>query len=293
MEMEIDLTPRIKRLEMFTKRIIRTDFIGGYESAFKGKGLEFEGYREYTTDDDARLIDWIASVRTNKLLIKEFVEERNLNVFFLVDVSSSMIFGSTKKLKNEYVAELVASLCYAILNAGDSVGFALFTDKIIERVKPAQGMKQFYILSKILVNPKLYGGNFDLGQALKFLSSFLKRDSLVILISDFIGFKECEKDLKAAAKKFDMVSIMVRDPRDRTLPKDSHQILISDPYSDQQLLIDPSLISERYEKYVAEEERRIRELFLRLRIDFLDLSTDRSFIAPVMNFFIRRHRKWR
>ena len=158
MEFEIDLTPRIRRLEIFTRRIMRTKFISGYLSAFKGKGLEFEDYREYTTNDDARLIDWKASVRSNKLLVKEFVEERNLNVFFLIDVSSSMVFGSTRKLKNEYTAELAASMCYAILMAGDSVGFALFADRIVDKVKPDIGMKQFFTFSRALVNPKSYGG---------------------------------------------------------------------------------------------------------------------------------------
>jgi uncharacterized protein (DUF58 family) len=294
MEFEIDIKPKIKRLEIFTKRIVQTNFIGGYRSAFKGKGMEFEGYREYTTNDDARLIDWKTSLKLKKLVVKELVEERNLNVFFLIDVSSSMVFGSTEKLKNEYAAELAASMCYAILMAGDTISFALFTDRIVDKTKPDIGMKQFFIFSRALVNPRSYGGRFDLGNALRFLSSFVMRDSLVILISDLIGFKEgYERDLKIAGRRFDMISIMVRDPRDRTLPKGSHQILVSDPYSGEQLLIDPNLIREKYEKYVKEEEDRIRRTFLESNIDFLELSTDQPFIVPVMNFFLKRHRKWR
>jgi uncharacterized protein (DUF58 family) len=294
MEFEIDLKPRIKRLEVFTRRMMETNFIGGYQSAFRGSGLEFESYREYTTNDDSRLIDWKASVRLNKLLIKEFVEERNLNVFFLIDVGSSMVFGSTEKLKNEYAAELAASLCYVILMAGDSIGFALFADKVVNKCKPSIGMKQFFAFSKALVNPNFYGGRFNLSNALKFLSSFIQRNSLVIIISDLIGFKkEYEQELKTAGRKFDLVSIMVRDPRDRILPKGSHQVLVSDPYSGEQMLMDPNLIREKYEKYVKEEEDRIRRVLLESDIDLLELSTDRPFIAPVMEFFLKRHRKWR
>ncbi len=294
MEFEINLKPKIKKFELFTKRVMETSFIGGYQSAFKGVGLEFAGHREYTPNDDARLIDWRASIRSNKLLIKEFVEERNLNVFFLVDVSSSMVFGSTEKLKNEYAAELAVSLCYAIIEAGDSVGFALFSDKLVKKSKPEMGMKQFIGFSRAIVDPKAYGGRFDLGSALRFLSSFIPRNSLVILVSDFIGLKKgFEKDLKIAGKKFDMVSIMLRDPRDRTLPKGSQQVLISDPYSGEEFIIDPNLIGEKYERYVKEEEDRIKRLFTKAGIDVLPLSTDRPFMAPVLNFFLRRHRKWR
>ena len=294
MEFEIDLLPKIKRLEIFTKKIMETNIVGGYKSAFKGRGLEFEDYREYTSGDDARLIDWKASKRANRLLIKEFVEERNLNVFFLVDTSSSMLSGSTEKLKNEYAAELAASMCYATVSAGDSIGFALFSDNLVDKIRAGLGMKQLFVFTKSLVDPKHYGGRFDLGKAIKFLLTFTTRDSLVILISDFIGFREDYRTpLRLAGKRFDMMAIMVRDPRDRTLPKDAHQVLISDPYTNEQMIIDPDLVRERYEQYVKEEENMIRRTLLESDIELLELTTDKPFIAPVMNFFLRRHSKWR
>ena len=101
-ELKIDLTKNIKKLEITTRRLVGAQLIGSYKSAFKGHGLEFANYKEYTQNDDASLIDWKASVRTGKLLIKEYEEERKLDVFFLIDVSSSMVFVSTDKLKNEY-----------------------------------------------------------------------------------------------------------------------------------------------------------------------------------------------
>src|SRR3989338_7011118 len=143
-ELKLDLSEGIKRLKILTNRIINTRFIGGYKSVFKGKGLEFEDYRPYTTHDDASTIDWKASVKSNQLLVREFVEERNLNTFFLIDVSSSMVYGSIDKLKVEYAAEVAAALSYVILNSGDSMGFALFNDKIVKNVLPAQGVVQYH-----------------------------------------------------------------------------------------------------------------------------------------------------
>ena len=124
-ELNLELSESIKRLKIFTNQIVNTSFVGGYKSVFKGHGMEFEDYREYTPNDDASTIDWKASVRSKQLLVREFVEERNLNVFFLIDASSSMVYGSTDKLKMEYAAEIVATLSYTILQAGDSISFAL------------------------------------------------------------------------------------------------------------------------------------------------------------------------
>src|SRR3989344_2496505 len=124
-KLRVKLAPAIRQLEVVTRGMVSTRLIGQYKSVFKGKGLEF------------------ASRRANQLLVKQFVEERNLEVFFLIDTSASMVFGSTEKLKNEYVAELVASLAYVILESGDSVGFALFNEKIIAKFPPANGKNQF------------------------------------------------------------------------------------------------------------------------------------------------------
>ena len=188
-ELKLDLSEGIKRLKILTSQIVNTSIVGGYKSVFKGHGLEFEDYRQYTPNDDASLIDWKASVRSKELFIREFVEERNLNVYFLIDVSSSMIYGSIDKLKMEYAGELAAALSYVVLNAGDSVGFALFNDKIVKNVPPITGFMQYHNLVSALVNPNYYGGKYDLDEALKFILAFLKQASIVIIISDFIGLK--------------------------------------------------------------------------------------------------------
>ena len=121
-EIKLDIPSTLKKLRVVTEELVTGGAITGYKSIFKGRGLEFDGYRSYNDNDDAGYIDWKASKRANKLLVKEFVEERTLKVFFLIDVSHTMVFGSSQKLKNVYAAEIAVSLAQIILNAGDEIG---------------------------------------------------------------------------------------------------------------------------------------------------------------------------
>src|SRR3989338_10500298 len=291
-EVKLDLSECIKRLKILTAQIVNTSIVGGYKSVFKGRGLEFEDYRQYTPNDDASLIDWKASVRSKELFIREFVEERNLNVYFLIDVSSSMVYGSIDKLKMEYAGELAAALSYVVLNAGDSVGFALFNDKIVKNVPPIIGPMQYHNLVTALVNPNHYGGKYNLDEALKFILAFLKQASIVIIISDFIGLKnDWERYIRVVSKKFDLIGIMVKDQNDKILPDYNGQVLLEDPFSDRQILVRPETISEAYKAYALKQEEMVKSAFLDSGADFIGLTTNESFVKPITNLFIKRERK--
>ncbi len=293
-ELKLDLSESIKRLKIMTNQILNTRIVGGYKSVFRGHGLEFEDYRKYTPNDDAATIDWKASVRSKQLLVREFAEERNLNVYFLIDVSSSMVYGSTEKLKMEYAGELVAALSFVVLNVGDSVGFALFNDKIIKNVPPAQGLMQYNDIVKTLVDPKCYGGKYDLIEALKLTLAFLKQASIVIIISDFIGLKnDWEKYIKIVSKKFDLIGIMIKDPRDRILPEYDGQVILEDPFSDKQILVRPEVIGPTYKNYVIKQEQNIKNTFLKADADFIELTTDQSFVKPITSLFTKRMQRMR
>jgi len=293
-KLRISLTPTIRKIEVFTKRFITTNFIGSYKSVFKGHGLEFGGYKLYGPGDDSRLIDWKATLRANEVLIKEFSEERQLNIFLLIDVSSSMVFGSTQKLKSEYAGELAASLCYAVLEADDAVGFALFSDKVTKVYSPVKSNRQFYLLLRELVNLKNYGGGYNLNKALEFMMSCLKSNSILIIISDFIGLGgKWQELLKVAAGKFDVIGIMVRDPRDRTLPAMNNNVLVEDPFSKKQLLICPEAIKEKYKKYVNRQENTLKDIFKNMGASFISLSTDEDFSRPILKYFGTRSKQFR
>ncbi len=289
-QLKADISHKVKKIEVFTKRLVSSRLMGNYKSSIRGKGLDFSNFREYTVTDDASLIDWKVSVRVNRPVIKQFVEERNLEVFLLIDVSSSMVFGSTEKLKNEYATELASTLSYAILNVGDSLGYGLLSDNFFNIVRPKVNKNLYYQLSRLLVNPEIYGGGYDLEKALKKCIELLKRNSILIIISDFIGLRgNWQEYLKKASYKFDVIGIMLRDPRDREIPEDSDMILIADPFTDKQIILDPNpKVRERYRKFVDKDEKEITEAFYKAHASFLKITTDQPFLIPLINFFKRR-----
>lgn len=292
--LKIDPGFSLKRLDLVLKGLSNTQYMGNYKSAFKGIGLEFADYRLYSHgNDDASLIDWKASKRVNQTLVKEFVEERNIDILFLVDVSSQMLTGSTKKLKAEYIAEFVASFSRGALEAGDSVGLVLFSNKIIKNILPGSGMKQFYSLTDSLSDTGNYGGYSDIDNAINFSFKNGKEGSLVILISDFIYGLNQSKNLKLASKKFDFISIVVRDPIDINLPKGIGEVVIEDPYSGSELLIDPNKVRKEYAKETNSNLNKIKLLMKKYGADYLLLETNKPFVKEIVKFFKKRGAEWR
>ncbi len=289
-ELRINVNSVIRELDVALSVLTEAHIVSRYRRIFKGKGLDFEDFREYTVNDDASEIDWKASKRANQLLIRQFKEERDMDVFFVVDVSTSMLFGSTEKLKHEYAAELVAALSHFVLRSGDKIGLILFTDKVVRFIQTGKSQNHYYILLKEMLTPGFYGGNFNIGCALNFLKNTTGEKSLVFLISDFIGMERgWERAIKDASGKFDGVAIMVRDPRDKKLPPESGQVVVSDPYSENEMLIDCGDSARiGFENYVAEEERKLRTVLTNARWDFLEVSTKEQFILPVLKFLKRR-----
>ena len=288
-EIHAQVRPFLGKLSIVSKRLSLASIIGGYKSTFKGRGLEFDGYTVYDPSEDAERIDWKASLRAAQLLMKDYVEEREVPIFFIIDVGDSMVFGSTEKLKNEYVIEVVAALSFLALEAGDSVGYAIFANEVRNSVQVSKDKKQIYVLSKFLFDPKNYGGGMNLTNATNFALSFLKKRAIVIIVSDFIGLEENWKDaLKLLSTRHDMIGIMVRDPRDFTMPDIDMRVMIRDPRTGDQMLIEPSKIKKDYEEEASAREQEIEQGFRSVNSDFLKLRTDVNFVNPIIEFFRKR-----
>ena len=259
-----DLLPTIRKLEIHAKRsVLSTTLTGNWLSKIRGHGIEFAGYRSYTVGDDAALIDWRASVRSRKLLVKELSEEKNLNIFLLVDVSNTMLFGTVNKLKAEYVAELVSSFSFAALRGGESVGIALFSDRVKKFAAPKLGLPNHATLMGLIGDINNYGGKKDFPKAASQLLSMMGVPGLIIVISDFVGIDETwDSYLKIMAEQHDLICVAVRDKRDRELP--SHgEYLLEDPTTGQKLVIDVADYGAPYKAYVQHEERKLASLFHR------------------------------
>ncbi len=257
-----------------------------YKNIFRGKGLEFDSYRDFQPDDDASLIDWKASLRANKIVAKKYIEERKLNVYFLVDVSNSMLFGSGNKLKAEYVAEFVASLSHLILGSGDNIGLVMFSDDVVKILRPARTKNQFALFTKFLGDSSLYGGGFDINKAVNHILHTVKSPYTVfILVSDFIRTKkESLGSLKMMGTRFETLAVMIRDRLDEDLPESNYQFAVQDPYSGKQMILDPDLARDRYRKNVLKQKLLIRDMCRKSRIDLLELITDKSFVIAVSSF---------
>ncbi len=263
-----------------------------YKTILRGKGLEFDSYRVFQQDDDASMIDWRASLRSNTLLAKKYIEERELNIYFIVDASSNVLFGSGDKLKAEFNAEIVAALSYLILESGDKIGLVMVNDDIIKYVPPKNGKNQFMLLTSFLSNPSFYKGEFNLKKGVDFLLDIVKDEySLFIILSDFIAIKKgVQKSLKFLGSKFETLALFVRDPIDVELPMYNHQISIRDPQTGRQMIVDPKLIAEKYKLSALKQKKSILRILNQANIDTCELDCSESFFYPLYSFLKQRSR---
>jgi len=254
------------------------------------KGLEFDSYKNYGPDDDARDIDWKASVRANELLMKQYVEERDMNIYFVVDVSNTMMFGSDRKLKTEYAAEIILTLSHLMLEINDNVSLIMFSDRDIKFLGPSKGKMQFAAFLSNLYNMKNYGGSFDFNKMIHSVMLKVKSPfSVIIFLSDFIHVhSECEKDLRLLSSKFETIAIMVHDNLDEDLDKLPQQMIIQHPFLQKQMIIDPEVTAEKYKEYALMQKKFVRNLFLKSHIDFIEFHTDKSFVIPLVSFLKSR-----
>ena len=263
-----------------------------YRTVFRGKGLEFDRYRDFEPGSDASTIDWRASLKANTLLARQYIEERDLDFYFVVDVSSSMMFGSSDKLKAEHAAEVVAALTHLVLNSNDNVGLILWTDKAIKVIPPTNSKNQLYLINDALSNIELYGGKFNFETLVEFLLKLIKSSSVIVLVSDFIHLdKHCEEPLGVLSAKFETIAVMVRDILDEGLPSDLPPIVLEDPYSSNQILVDPKIASARYGISTLRQKRLVEKLFLDSNIDLLELTTNESLVVPLVSFLKGRIRR--
>ncbi len=262
-------------------------FILKYRILLRGRGIEFAGLREYTQHDDASLIDWKSSVRLNKLYVKQFEEERDLDVFILLDTSSSMLFGTTNQTKSEYAAVLAGTFAYAGVTIGDNVGLGLFSDEVKVFVPPMPGPDQYFKILDVLVNPKMYGGDCNLTEALNFCVENLRTKTILFVISDFIGAGKAWKDpLKSLCGKLERVfGLMVRDIRDTFLPEGVGLIRFSDPYTGKTLVVNIDKVKDEFKRLAKRQETEVETEFISSGAHFIKIYTIDPFVIPLVKYF--------
>ncbi|OHB98173.1 MAG: hypothetical protein A2Z57_06270, partial [Planctomycetes bacterium RIFCSPHIGHO2_12_39_6] len=233
-----DILKKIKQIQIHTRRLVDEAFIGEYHSVFKGRGMEFEEVREYQPGDEIRTIDWNVTARMGRPFVKRYVEERELTVMLLVDVSASGNFGSVRHLKNEIATEICALLAFSAIKNNDKVGMIMFTDKIEKFLPPKKGPKYVFRVIRELLCSKPSGRGTDISVALEYLKKISSRRAISFVVSDFLA-DNYEHALRIANKKHDIISVTVVDPREQELP-DVGMVELKDAESGETLLLDTS-----------------------------------------------------
>ena len=261
-----------------------------FQRFLRGKSFDFDGFRPYSIDDDAVSIDWKASVRANKLLVRQYREEVPMKIFFIVDVSEHMVFGSTEQLKCEYAASLVLSLADLIIRHNHKIGLVLFNEKITHYVPPQSGLLHFQRLVALLSDPQHYFGDSRFDVAFDFvLNIFDSSISAVILVSDFLTVHEpLRRSFGLLSDRFESIAIMVKDPLDISLPSVSGEVFLEDPIHGQRLLIDPVLAQKQYVAHAREQTSVVESIFREKDIDMVTLYTNTSFVPELAQFLKER-----
>lgn len=287
-----ELIKKIRQIQIYTSRAVDASFAGQYESVFKGRGMQFDEVREYTPGDDIRTIDWNVTARTGKAYIKRFVEEREMTVMFVVDLSASGDFGTINKMKNELAAEFCAVLAFAAAKNNDKVGLLIFTDQIELYIPPKKGISHMLRLIRELLYFKMPRRKTNIPAALDYLAKVIRKKATVFLVSDFIE-TDFKKPLSLLNKRHDVIAVSVRDRAEILLPG-AGLIEFTDAETGEIILVDTS--SRRFRnQYSNKSSRRFSELknmFKLINVDCISISTDKPYIQDLVRFFHMRHRRY-
>jgi uncharacterized protein (DUF58 family) len=312
-----EILKKIRMIELRTNRLVTESLAGQYHSVFKGQGMNFDEVREYQPGDDIRTIDWNVTARMRHPYVKKFVEERELTVVLVVDLSGSGLFGSGEQSKRELAAEIASVLAFSAIRNNDKVGLLLFTEGVEKFIPPRKGRRHVLrVIREILFyEPKLRGT--DLNIPLEFLSRVLTRRSILVVVSDFLGQSAPSRreiaahlrrqvvlsetlaqaslaSLRQANRRHDVVAVQVLDRFELRLP-DLGYLVLKDAETGEVVEINTG--DERRRRAFAERQDRfqrdIRRIFASAGIDAIQLRTDQPYAAALGKFFETREKRRR
>jgi uncharacterized protein (DUF58 family) len=287
-----ELIKKIRKIEIYTNRLVNDQLAGAYHSVFKGRGMAFSEVRLYQPGDDVRLIDWNVSARMNDVYIKLFTEEREMTVMLLVDMSASHRFGSREHTKRELAAEMAALLAFSAIKNNDRVGLIIFTDRIEKFVPPKKGKTHVLRVVSEILTYRPQGRRTDLALAVDFLGRVTRRRSVTFLLSDFHA-EGYDKALRIAHQRHDLVPVTITDPMEEALPR-MGVIYFEDPESGEVIAFDTSGPGAAdYARRVKRAQSEREALFRRLKMDFINVRTGTPYVGALVKFFEARERRLR
>ncbi|MFP5470090.1 MAG: DUF58 domain-containing protein [Bacteroidia bacterium] len=283
-----ELLKKVRKIEIKTRGLSSQLFSGEYHTAFKGKGMAFSEVREYMPGDEIRTIDWNVTARFNHPYVKVFEEEREMTVMLLIDVSASENFGTNTQTKREMMVEIAATLAFSAIQNNDKIGVILFSDEVELFIPPKKGKKHILRIIRELIEIKPKSTRTNIDNALQFFRNTIKKRSIVFVMSDFLS-PEFEKSLKIVAKKHDTIGIRIFDERETELPNVGIVQLIN-PETGQLIGVNTSSKNARYD-YAKQSKKyydSLKNIFRKNGIDYVEVSTQQSYIKPLINLLKRR-----
>lgn len=288
-----EILRKVRQIQIRTQRMVTDVFAGQYHSVFKGQGMEFHEVREYVPGDEIRAIDWNVTARTGVPFVKKFVEERELTVMLLVDISASNVFGSTAQMKKDLAAEIAAVLAFAAIQNSDRVGLILFTDQVEGYIPPKKGTSHVLrVIREVLYFQPARKGT-RLQPALDFLNQVTTRQCVVFLISDYQDHGY-ERALRITARKHDLIGMIVGDKREQAWPAVGLVDWL-DPETGRRFLVDTSDAATRRALGTRQTQQR-RDLLGFLRssgVDAVEVYAGESYEKELIRFFRKRERRMR
>ena len=287
---------KVRLIEIHTKKAVTEVLAGEYSSVFKGTGIEFEEVREYAPGDEIRSIDWNVTARMGRPFVKRYVEERELTVWLLVDLSASGRFGSRSQLKNDAAAEFCALLAFAAIRNNDKVGMIVFTDRVELSIAPAKGRRHVLRLIRELLRFRPNGVGTDLTAGLEYLGKVTHKRGVVFLVSDFLTpvplAEIAGKELRILARRHDLIAVAIGDARENELP-DAGLVELEDPETGERLLLDTSSrrVREEYARRALNRIENRRGLFQSSGIDEVQIEAGRDYVRDLRALFRKRSKR--
>lgn len=295
-----ELLKRVRRIEIKTRHKASEMLSGHYRSVFKGRGIEFSEVRDYVFGDSIKQIEWNVTARMAKPFIKQFVEERELNILLAVDVSSSMYFSSypsdpneayrSRNFKIDIASEIIATLSVSANMNNDKIGLILYSDEIRKYIPQKKSRDQPMRIIRELIYHRPKKGISDMRHALRYIMNTQKKRGVLFIISDFDSIDDY-RELSIANKKFDIIPIVIKDRRELEL-KDFGFISGFDPETGEEFILNTKSkkVRDSYNKIAKEKEERRRQIFKKNGIDFIEIFSEEDYVPKLLRFFKKREK---
>ncbi len=286
-----ELLKKLRKYEIQIRKAINSQMQGDFRSVFKGTGLEFDAVRPYQYGDDIRTIDWNVSAKGHGTFVKTFREEKEQTVFFILDVSASQDIGAEGKTKVDIGREICGVLSLSAVKESSHVGLICYSDQRELYIKPTKGVSQAYQIIHGLVHLKTQSLKTNLNKAMAFVLNAIKRRSVVVLISDFIDDQEYFDNLKALARRHDLVMIHISDKRETKLPK-LGIVPVVDKETKKTLWVNTSFsdFRQKISKRLDDRKTALEKFSRKHQINFLSLDTDEDYVPKLLRLFKVRNR---